>query len=175
MSRFLTQQIAADATDDVTPMLINMLKRKQLLRNGEPVKELQCSMVILNPAVTPSNVPKMDVQTVMEYGLLYERFVGDKQGCVTDFSHYAMRKSHLVWRTGMSCRKVITQYPHLLLPHDCKYFGGIIHEGIIVAVSGFDQDQDEMIATCVAAQCLCRARFALRAWQHDFPDDRFFT
>ena len=65
----------------------------------------------------------------------------------------ARSKAEVVWRTGYDSLYVQQFMPHLLMKGDTKWGGGIVLNGIIVAVSGLEEYYDIFVARSIAAAC----------------------
>jgi len=63
----------------------------------------------------------------------------------------------------MTTRGVVESAPHLLLPGDIQYAGGVYRQGIAVGFSGVEQDMDHAIAMFVLELLFGRMRMAARA------------
>lgn len=70
----------------------------------------------------------------------------------TRFADIAHRKALLSHRTHMDTAKVIQKCPHLLLPDDPPYEGGVyLDSGLVVATSAFKAYHDHMFSTMLGA------------------------
>jgi hypothetical protein len=118
-------------------------------------------VVVMRPGVAPGALAFGDA-------ILYEHAVGDPAGWDADYGAFARAKAELSWRTGLDSHVAQQLKPHLLAHGDSLLPGGIVFEGIVVAVSGADPWYDEAFAGAIAllVRALARkqlARFAGKA------------
>ena len=69
----------------------------------------------------------------------------------SNFKAIAHSKAIICWRTGLSTRAVGEKAPFLYEHGDTKYSGGVVCDGLIVAVSGMNWELDEACAHMVIA------------------------
>ena len=67
-------------------------------------------------------------------------------------------KAALSLREQMSTGLIVTQYPHLLLPEDPKYPGGVYKAKIAVGCSAWDSWFDEMVAWWLVEAIIARTK-----------------
>jgi len=100
-------------------------------------------IVVMHPGLTSENSDFSDA-------ILYEHAVGDVSQWDADYGAFARAKAELSWRAGMDSRYVQQHKPHLLAEGDSLLWGGIVSNGIVVAVSGADPWFDEAFAGSIA-------------------------
>lgn len=62
------------------------------------------------------------------------------------FDDIARAKAELCWRTGKPSGYVLHRTPWLLQEGDARYAGGVVRDGLVVAISGFPSHIDEMLS-----------------------------
>lgn len=82
------------------------------------------------------------------------------------YSLIAMSKATQLW-TGQNTDGATSVMPHLLMPGDTPYWGGVKRDGIVVAFSGDKSTIDQMISGMVADAIKALAYIAL-----DESDDK---
>lgn len=92
-----------------------------------------------------------DNRSQFQDAILFEISFGDVEKWEYPFKEIAKNKARVVWRTGLSSRRVVSEFPHLLDRGDYTFPGGIIFNGFIVAYSGVEAEWDEAFAYMVAA------------------------
>ena len=87
------------------------------------------------------------------------------------YDEIARGKAMLSLRTGRSSREIVEFAPHLLREGDVLHPGSVVVNGLIVAVSGWDDWDDEAIAAQLAWELWRFAKDAYnirRKMDHDF-------
>ncbi|GBG12608.1 phosphoenolpyruvate synthase [Novimethylophilus kurashikiensis] len=100
-------------------------------------------IVVMKPGITPHDA-------TFQEAILYEHAVGDTSQWDADYGQFARAKAELSWRTGMDSHLVRETHPHLLAEGDSLLWGGLVRDGLVVAVSGADPWFDEVFAGAVA-------------------------
>jgi hypothetical protein len=144
-SYFLDQNTAKQAVELSLPTIIAAMDSRVAGASGF------LYIVILKPGATPATGTFSD-------SILYEHAVGDTAKWDADYGKFARAKAELSWRTGLDTRLVQQSHPHLLAQGDSLLWGGIVHDGIVVAVSGADPWYDEAFAGSIALFLLALAR-----------------
>jgi hypothetical protein len=85
--------------------------------------------------------------------ILYERSVGDQSKWNYNYEEIARLKAKMTYEHKLPSKVIVEQMPYLLEWRDIKYWGSAYMDGIIVAVSGFDQHFDQMLAEIIASLC----------------------
>lgn len=89
----------------------------------------------------------------------YEKTIAHnrKENWAHPYDEIARRKAKMCQRTGKPSGEVLTRTPWLLKAGDPPFAGGIIEDGLVVAVSGLQSHFDEMLAwmifNAIAALC----------------------
>ena len=141
MSRTLNRMMAKQAIDLVLPSILAAIESRKL---GD---YYGFHIVIVNPLCQWSE------HTDIEWSILYEYSHGNPEHWKYEFQKIARSKAMISWRTGLSTRVVQLTAPHLLIEGDTIYYGSVVIDGIVVAVSGFKQDIDELFAGMIALAC----------------------
>ncbi len=76
----------------------------------------------------------------------------DDAASVKNYPMNAKKKTHIVWKTGMSTTFLRADYPHLFEKGDFKYDGGVNYKGIVVGASGMTQEDDARWALKLATE-----------------------
>jgi hypothetical protein len=134
------RQAAIQAVEMLMPMFASALHDDTVGRSG-------CMhVVIMDPALTPADAS-------FDEAILYEFSLPDPREWDADYGGFARAKARLSWLTGMSSQLVQTSQPHRLRSGNTTLWGSVVHEGIVVGVSGANPWFDEAFAGCVA-HCL---------------------
>lgn len=88
--------------------------------------------------------------------------VGENQG---KFERNVCDKMVLSWRTGMSLDELHVESPHLLRAGDIVWKGAAYDAGIIVAVSGLFEDDDQDMAQEILDLLVVACQAALNAYK----------
>ena len=153
MSALLNRQLAAEAlamlTETIPGILKTWTKRKDLY------------ILILDPALqyNPTRVihTSDDIFTDPNAVLAKLQF-GDRSGWEKDYRKFARAKAAISWRTQKDTQELQQLYPHLFLPGEVVYAGGVCRYGIVAAASGVEPYFDHMFAAMAieAARGLCQ-------------------
>lgn len=148
LPKFLTKEVAEIAVDTVMQAVFFGSLADKLNRPT-------CHVVIVVPTQGSAN-------EIIPY-VLYEKTHGEREGWGEHhFNHIATSKSFQLWydrHDGGTCA-----VPHLLMPGDTPYWGGVKREGIVVACSGVQPYFDRMISGMVADACIALAADAYSKW-----------
>jgi hypothetical protein len=140
---FLTDEVAESAVLLVSKVIDNLVKIGK-------IKCSMCHIVIL--------VPSGEVNSPSDYlnsHLLYEKSFGNTGKWPHEFAEIARSKAYQLWQERNDGRTDCI--PHLLMPGDTPWWGGVRREGIVVACSGFHPHFDKMFAGMVADTCIALA------------------
>ncbi len=141
MSRTLNRIMAKQAIDLVLPSILAAIE------SGKLGNYSGFHVVIVNPLCQWSE------HTDIQWSILYEYSHGDPEHWKYEFQKIARSKAEISWRTGLSTRVIQLTAPHLLIEGDTIYYGSVVIDGIVVAVSGFKQEIDELFAGMIALAC----------------------
>ena len=158
--KFLTMDVAETAVETVIGALFDtspLNPMKGLL----PRKDRgNCHVVVLVPAIKDDRAN--DFRDWPNYPIkpepIYEGSFGEPATWQYPFKEIARCKASQLWEGQNDGRGPTAA--HLLLPGDTPYWGGVKREGIVVAVSGFDEHFDRMAAGMIAEICIALARQA---------------
>jgi len=156
-SYFIDRATAEKAVRFSLPMIEEAMKHKEVGESGF------LYIVIMDPLLTPD-------KCAFEEAILYEHAVGDRSKWDADYAAFAHAKARVAWRTGMDGHTVQELRPHLLTASDTVLWGSIVHEGIVVGVSGANPWFDEAFAGTVAVclKALAKAGIAEERSRHLF-------
>lgn len=141
-SRLADADAARRALTLALPMLTASLADKGVGESG-------CMhVVVMDPGRTPGTC-------AFEDAILHEHSLPSRERWDADYAAYARDKARLAWQTGTDTGQLATRAPHLLRAGDTVLAGGVVVDGIVVAVSGANGWFDEAFARSVA--CLLRA------------------
>lgn len=138
----LTRELVSEAVEILRPTIEAFLQSTRT--GGRP----NLHLVVLQPG---------------EAVFLYETSFGNNpRTWKHDFDDFARAKALICQRTGLVGRTVLNDAPWLLKKGDTRYVGGVIENGLVVAVSGVQDHFDEMISWLVLStiQGLCRDEVA---------------
>lgn len=133
----LTQALAQEALDRITPMLEAAIADPDVCGAGA------LAVVVLNPACTHEG-QGFDEAILLEHGF------GDRDAWDADHAGFARAKARLSWESGEDSRAAQAR-PHLLRAGDTLIGGGVNLEGVVVGVSGAHPWYDEAFAMSLAA------------------------
>lgn len=131
MSVFLTEAMAMEAME-MTNALVAEMRRRKLLESDD------CHMVVLDPITGE---------------ILAEKSFGDISGWKLRFDEIARSKAAMTRRTGTISRDIQIHSPFLLQPGDTIWHGSAISDNLVVAVSGYRQEQDEALSEICLSFC----------------------
>jgi hypothetical protein len=137
-SRFADTETARRAVALALPMLTASLADRD-------VGESRCMHIVVMDPCSPCGTG------TFEEAILYEHSLPSPESWDADYAYYAREKARVAWRTQADSGVVATQSPHLLVAGDMALAGGIVLDGIVVAVSGANGWYDEAFARCIAA------------------------
>ncbi|QYY28554.1 heme-binding protein [Cupriavidus pinatubonensis] len=137
-SRFADAESARRAVALALPMLTASLADRD-------VGESRCMHIVVMDPCRPCGA------STFEEAILYEHSLPSRDRWDADYAYYAREKARVAWRTGIDSGIVATQSPHRFVAGDILLPGGIVLDGIVVAVSGANGWYDEAFAHCVAA------------------------
>jgi|WetSurMetagenome_2_1015567.scaffolds.fasta_scaffold60328_3 hypothetical protein len=136
-SFFLTKELAAQAIDLVRPII------EKMVATGVTAKPGDLKIVVLDSTKVYGTCNFAEAIVVdIGNGAPKEKYTA-----------VARSKANIVWKTGKDSLYVQQFEPQLLEGGDTKWGGGIIQNGIIVAVSGLEEWADIFVAKMVAAAC----------------------
>lgn len=140
---FLTKEVARLALFTV-PIIVGKFAEMGRMRSG------MCHIVILVPS------RKVDSPSdCLDPYLLCEKSFGDVSKWPHEFNRIARSKAYQLWQGRNDGQTDCV--PHLLMPGDTPWWGGVKREGIVVACSGFEPHFDRMLAGMVADACIALA------------------
>ena len=142
MSYLLTYKVAERAVELVRPVISTAMK-------DGLVKRPHLHIVVVNPAIIPSNDRVLFEQTA----ILYEASFGRKADWDHDYDEIARSKAFISWRTGLPTHVVQQTMRYLVSDGDTKFFGSAVLHGLVVAASGVQPWFDEWVSYMVAATC----------------------
>ncbi len=131
MSALLTETMAMEAID-MTAAIVAEMRRREILASED------CHMVVLDPLTGE---------------ILAEKSFGDVAGWRLRFDEIARSKAAMTRRTGVASRDIQVRSPFLLQPGDTVWYGAAIADNLVVAVSGYKQEQDEAISEICLSLC----------------------
>ncbi|KAF7963464.1 hypothetical protein AWV80_09415 [Cupriavidus sp. UYMU48A] len=137
-SRFADAEAAQRAVYLALPMLSASLADRD-------VGESRCMHIVVMDPCRPFG------SCTFEEAILYEHSLPSRDSWDADYAFYAREKARVAWRTQTDSGVVATLSPHRLVVGDIALPGGIVYDGIVVAVSGANGWYDEAFARCVAA------------------------
>jgi hypothetical protein len=148
MSHFLTYERALQAVRETDSQI-------QELIGSEKTDGLH--IVIMDPALPMGR--RQDQLHDFETAILVEVSYGDKAQWSHPYDEIARQKAFVTWRTGLSSRTVKENAPWLYIGGDTRYIGSLVENGLIVAASGFEENEDELVCRLVLTACqhLCLA------------------
>jgi hypothetical protein len=136
-SYFIDRHAAEKAVGMAMPLIEEAMKLKEVGESGF------LYIVVMDPSCTPAD-------SSFEEAILYEHAVGDRSKWDADYAGFARAKALVSWRNGMDGHVVQELRPHLLRERDTVLWGGVVVDGITVAVSGANPWYDEAFAGTVA-------------------------
>lgn len=139
-SFFVTPELAAQAVGMALPLIEKAMQHSFVGESGF------LFIVVMQPTLTPANAS-------FEEAIVYEHAVGDRSKWDADYAGFARAKARISWKTGLDSHLVQTQRPYLLESGDTVLWGGVVLDGLTVAVSGANACYDEAFAGTVA-MCL---------------------
>jgi hypothetical protein len=160
-SYFIDRAAAEKAIGLVMPMIASAMATREAGESGF------LYIVVMQPGTSPAD-------SRFEEAILHEHAVGDTAKWDADYGAFARAKAKVAWKTGLDAHIVSQLKPHLLEQGDTVLSGGIVLDGIVVAVSGADPWYDELFAGTIAA-CLraqAKAGIARVKEKHLFLPDR---
>lgn len=131
MSALLTEEMAREAME-MTNALVAEMRRRKVLESGD------CHMVVLDPITGD---------------ILAEKSFGDISRWRLRFDEIARSKAAMTRRTGTTSRDIQIRSPFLLQPGDTIWYGSAISDNLVVAVSGYKQEQDEALSGICLSLC----------------------
>jgi len=156
-SYFIDRAAAEKAVRFSLPLIDEAMKHKEVGESGF------LYIVIMDPLLTPG-------KCTFEEAILYEHAVGDRSQWDADYAAFAHAKARVAWRTGLDGHTVQELHPHLLTAGDTVLWRSIVHDGIVVGVSGANPWFDEAFAGTVAVwlKALAKAGIADERSRHLF-------
>lgn len=152
---FLTKEVA-----DVVIRIYISEFLDRFCRAGRALRK-ECHIIILVPAMDPFGTIKAHI--------LYEKSFGNPSNWPHDFAAIARSKSFQLWN-GQNDGQTDCM-PHLLLPGDTPWWGGVKRDGIVVACSGFQPHFDRMIAGMAVDMCIAIAYDQWKKMKGDLTGD----
>jgi len=160
-SYFLTRDIAGHAVHLVRPAIERCMHTVLEGQKNILFKRDHLAIVILNPTIEYNRAMENSVGEP-SLPVLHQVEFGDSNNWEHPYLKIAQSKARVTWRTGFQRRDVLNA-PHLLREGDTPFYGSVIREGLVVAVSGVQPYFDEMIAGWVADTCIALTRHMANA------------
>jgi len=129
---------ARRALDLAMPMLLAGLE-------DDGVGESHCMHIVIMDPSKPYGACEFEAAILLEHSL------PSRERWDADYAHYAREKARVTWRTRFDSGQLMDRAPHLLCQGDTVLAGGIVLDGIVVAVSGANGWYDEAFSRCVAS------------------------
>ena len=130
------------------------------------VDGVHCHVVVLDPAISYHK------GITLGEAIAYEQTVKlDEEDFKYPFDRIARSKAAISFQHGLPSRVVVQTMPHLLRLGDTIYGGSVVLHGLIVAISGFDEWDDESFSGQLAYELWRKSMAklnALRKANHDF-------
>lgn len=146
--RILTKELAAQAVEIALKACMFSEEMRSIVRHP------MCHIVVMVMAEH-----ERDYQTFFEPYVLYQRSVGNTDDWPRPYNEIAYKKARQLWRGQNSDGNTDIQ-PHLLVPGDTIFWGGVKRHGIVVACSGVQPYFDQLISGVTADFIKALARHA---------------
>lgn len=143
---FLTKEIAKKAVHYIEEIIHDM--------DDVLLPHIMCHILILVPSMKPArdkDFPYWPNYKIEPY-MLYEHSIGNPKKWPHNFSGIAKSKALQLWHERNDDRTDCM--PHLLLPGETPFWGGVKRHGIVVSCSGFQPYFDKMFSGLVADMCI---------------------
>lgn len=149
---FLTEEVAREAVEMVMPAI------RACIANGKFNRSHFHIGIVAGPG--PGEVADRGFNAFSQDVILYELSEGANSDWEYPFDRYARTKAHMSWLTGQDTAD-LKNHPELLRLGDTHYAGGINRGGVVVAVSGFKDYDDHLVAEWIAAAivAICRREY----------------
>jgi hypothetical protein len=144
----LTNELVNEAIDLALSSISSIMKITR--RNYQSAEKPQMHVTVIAP-----RIPGVPPGTIVEV----RRSFGDIDTWPKDFEKISISKSEITYFTGHPTAIAQTM-PQYLQEGDTLYFGSVIVNGIVVGVSGWEPEIDEMLAGIIAywIQMLCKMK-----------------
>lgn len=148
-SYMLNRETAQEVTARVKDVFSAMVSFKQLDRS-------HLAIVIVDPTI--KYLPMDDIKAefarfLLKAVLFVDRF-GNRNVWAYPYDKIALSKAFFSWKHGLPSRRIQHEFAYLCEAGTTMYGGSVIDEGgLIVAVSGLDEEYDEMFAGMTMSLC----------------------